>query len=234
MKHPQMKIFPCYLVGLLVMALSAWLVSLLYSQAAFLAQLHWIAQMLPPLVLMIAALIVLPAAKGRTGGNLLSYFLNASASGWAIGVVLGVASIIPPPEVLVAMVPAALLGLALVFFSRSRSKAWRIATVVTFSLLGLALIGVGIYVWCVHQPLMGCAFVFSGLYFLPLPLGYVKAASKPEKMYRYLAYTGFGAFILIFLVVLFILSEGEILDGLDFDFGGGESAGAKKKNKPVK
>lgn len=229
MKHPQMKLFPCYLAGLLVMALSAWLVSMLYGQAVFLAQLHWIAQMLPPLVLMIAALVVLPAAKGRTGGNLLSYFLNASASGWAIGVVLGVASIIPPPEVLVAMVPAALLGLALAFLSRSSSKAWRIATVVTFSLLGLALIGVGIYVWCVHQPLMGCAFVFSGLYYLPLPLGYIKAASNPEKMYRCLAYTGFGAFILIFLVVMFILSEGEILDGLDLDFGG---EGAKKKKKP--
>ena len=229
MKHPQRKLFPCYLAGLLVMALSAWLVSMLYGQAAFLAQLHWFVQLLGPLALMILALIALPASKGRTGGELLSYFLNAAASGWAIGALLGAAAVIPPPEALAAMVPAAILGLALVLLYRGSTRAWRVVTVVIFSLLGLALIGAGIYVWCACSPLVGCAFVFSGLYYLPLPLGYVKAASNPEKMYRCLAYTGFGAFILIFLVVMFILSEGEILDGLDLDFGSG---GAKKKKKP--
>ena len=226
MKHPQLKLFPCYLIGLLVMAVSAWLVSLLYGQVTFLSQLHWIVQLLPPLALMIVALVALPVSKGHTGGNLFSYFLNAAASGWAIGVLLGVVTVVPPPEILTAMIPAVLLGLALVLFGRCSSKAWRIASVVIFSLLGLALIGVGIYVWCAHSPLIGCSFVFSGLYYLPLPLGYAEAVSNPEKMYRYLAYTGFGAFVLIFFVVLFILSEGEILDGLDF---GGEG-GKKKKN----
>ncbi|MBQ7416396.1 MAG: hypothetical protein IJW14_05125 [Oscillospiraceae bacterium] len=231
MNKPQLKIFPCYLIGLLIMAVSAWAISLLYSQVTFLSRLHWIVQLLPPLALMIAALIVHPVSKGRTGGYLFSYFLNATASGWAIGVLLGEAAIIPPPQVLAAMVPAAALGLILMLFSRNSSKAWRIATIVTFSVLGLALIGGGIYVWCVHCPLAGCAFVFSGLFYLPLPFCYGKALSNPDEMYRYLSYTGFGAFILIFLVVMFILSEGEILDGLDFDFGG---EGGKKKNKPVK
>ena len=231
MKHPQMKLFPCYLLGLLVMAASAWAVSLLYSQAAFLSRLHWIVQLLPPLALMIGALIAHPVSKGRVVGYLLSYFLNATASGWAIGALLGTADVVPPPQVLIAMAPAAILGLTLVLFARSSAKAWRIASIIIFSLLGLALIGFGIYVWCVHQPLTGCAFVFSGLFYLPLPLGYTEALKKPDQMYRYLSFTGFGAFILILIVVAFILSEGEILDGLDFDFGG---SGGKKKNNPLK
>ena len=230
MKQLQAKMLPCYLLGLLVMAVSAWLVSFIYGRFASLAQLHWMVQLLPPLVLVIVALIVLPAAKGHAGGYLTSYYLNTAASGWAIGVVLGAAAMIPPPELLAAMVPAAVLGLAFVLLAGNSSKVWRIVTIITFSLLGLVLIGTGIYVWCVRHPLTGCALVFSGLYFLPLPLGYVKALSKPEEMYRYLSYTGFGAFILIFLVVMFILSEGELLDGLDFDFSGGSGSAKKKKH----
>ena len=231
MKRPQIKLFPCYIIGLLVMALSAWLVSMIYSQFASLANLNWFVQLLPALVLMVGALIVLPAGKNRPGGCLMSYYLNATASGWAIGVLLGIASIIPPPELLAAMLPAGILGLAMVLFADNATKTRSLATVILFTMLALALIGTGIYVWCVHNPLVGCTFVFSGLYFLPLPFGYVKALSKPDQMYRYLSFTGFGAFVLIFLIVAFILSEGEILDGLDFDIGGGSG---KKKKKRVK
>jgi hypothetical protein len=81
---------------------------------------------------------------------------------------------------------------------------------------------------------MGCVLLFSALFLLPLPIGIAKAVDWPPDRFRYLSFAGFGAFFLILLVAAIVLSEGEILDGLDFDIGGGESAGTKKKNKPVK
>ena len=41
----------------------------------------------------------------------------------------------------------------------------------------------------------------------------------------------FGAFILITLVVLAILSEGEIVEGLDIGLGGGGNTSGKKKGQ---
>ena len=98
-----------------------------------------------------------------------------------------------------------------------------------FLMLTLALLGLGIFVWIRHSVLHGSTLVFSSLFFLPFPIGCSSAQEKPERKYRYLSFTGFGAFIVIALVAAIIMSGGEILDGLDF--GGGEGKAKKKTPK---
>ena len=43
----------CYILGLLVMALLCWLVSLIYRAFPGLADLNWVASMIPPFFLML-------------------------------------------------------------------------------------------------------------------------------------------------------------------------------------
>ncbi len=56
----------------------------------------------------------------------------------------------------------------------------------------------------------------------------VTANNKRDAL-RDISFGSFGAFIIISIVVLFVISDGEILEG--FDVGGGESSKKSKKNK---
>ena len=100
----------CYILGLAVMALLCWLVSLIYRAFPGLADLNWVASMIPPFFLMILAILCHKMAKGRTPGYLGSYLLNAAGSGCAIGVLLGNVAVIPPPELLPALLPRGVGG----------------------------------------------------------------------------------------------------------------------------
>ena len=117
MKKSRIAMLLCYILGLLVMALLCWLVSLIYRAFPGLADLNWVASMIPPFFLMILATLCHKMAKGRTPGYLGSYLLNAAGSGCAIGILLGNAAVIPPPELLPALLPTAGLGIALCLLS---------------------------------------------------------------------------------------------------------------------
>ena len=227
----QTKLLPCYLIGLLVMAVSVGIVCTLLANVPKIGQLHWILRLLPAILFMLMALVAHWLAKGKTWAYLISYYLNAAGSGWAIGILIAAKGFVLSQELLLGMVPAVILGILLVLFMNSPSEKRRFVSIAVFSVLALVLIGVGIYFVCAHRLQLGYAFLFSGLYFLPLPLGYECALSDQTQMFRCLSFTGFGAFVLILFVVVFILSEGEILDGLDFDFGGGGGSAKKKRGK---
>ena len=99
-------------------------------------------------------------------------------------------------------------------------KIWYIS----FFVLAVIQFICGICLWIFHEPVIGCFILFTALYLMPLPIA---CLVHDEKKYRYLSFSGFGAFILILFVAALLLTEGEILDGLDFDFVSGES----KKNR---
>ncbi len=217
MKRPPL--YPIYLAGLLVLALAAYFVSLGYAWLPRCAELAWYVQLLPSVCLMGCAAAAHCRAGGNPGGYLLSYFLNAAASGWAIGALLGAGAVLPPAQLLAALLPAAVLGFPNCLYPALRSRrAQRVLAGLLF-ILGLILTGFGVYVWIFRHALVGCTLVFGGLFFLPFPIGCTFAAEKPQQAMRCLSFSGFGACFLIVLVVALILSEGELLDGLDF---GGE------------
>ena len=77
---------------------------------------------------------------------------------------------------------------------------------------------------------MGCCFLFSGLFILPFPLAVATLQEDSRQRFRYLSFSGFGTFALVIIVAAFILSDGDILDGLDgFDFS--DIGSGKKKGK---
>ena len=73
-------------------------------------------------------------------------------------------------------------------------------------------------------PLVG--LLTFGLFILPFPIAVGAVQADCSQQFRYLSFSGFGTFILVFLVAAFILSEGEILEG--FDIGEPDAFGKKK------
>ena len=61
-----------------------------------------------------------------------------------------------------------------------------------------------------------------------VPMGMI-SGNQERSLLRYASFAGFGAYILITLIVVLVISEGEALDGLDLPFGG--SSGKRPKPK---
>ena len=219
----------CFLIGLVIMTGSAWLVAIIYQGFENCADVSWPVHMILPVSLMIGAIISHKAAKGRTFGYLLSYFLNALGSGCTIGALAGVKAIVMSCEVLLALLPIAGFAVVMYLLFRIPGSKWHSVVIGIFPMLSLAYLGFGIYVWIRHSSLYGSAMVFGSLFFLPFPIGCSTAQEKPERKFRHLSFTGFGAFFVVALVAAAIMSSGEILEGLDFGGGTGKS-----KNKTPK
>ncbi len=223
-----LKMLPRYLLGLLVLAFSSWLIAAIFQAIPSLRNISWFFQLLPAILGMVGAVIVHKRAKGRKWLYIFSYLINAFSSGCAVGAVLGDASLIPTVGILEVLLPAAVIGGAACLLLVFPHSYIRLLACICGTVGALALIGVGIYIWDCRDALVGCALVFSGLYLLPFPIGCNAMLEEAQERYRYLSFTGFGAFIVIAVVAAIILSGGEILEGLDFG-GGSESKKAKPK-----
>ena len=224
MKHPQFKMLLYFLCGLLVMALTAWLL------AGPLALGHAIVGMVLAICFLIAAIAMVFVAEGsflqeffsfpaKRRLSRISYLLNAVASGCAVGSVLIHKQLAVGGELLLALLPAAicalLFSLLCAFTDGTLQKAFSIA----FTVLAVVLCAGAICLWIFVSATMGCMALFSGLYLLLFPIGLRHAVRAPKEWSRYLSYTGFGAFFVVFIAALLILSDGEALDGVDLDFG---------------
>ena len=224
MKHPQLKMLLYFLWGLLTMGLTAYLL------AGPIALQNTTAGMVLSICFLIAAIVAVLAAEGsifpenysfpkKRRLSRISYLLNSVASGCAVGSVLIDKQIAASAEMFFALVPAAglalLISLLCVFTEGALQKAFRIA----FTVLAVALCAGAICLWIFVSAPLGCMALFSGLFLLLFPVGLRYADKSPKEWSRYLSYTGFGAFFVIFFAAVLILSDGDALDGLDIDFG---------------
>lgn len=235
MKNAQTKMLLCFLGGLLLMVLTAWLL------AGPIALGEAPVGMLLAVGVLILAVVVQLLAQGTIFKELLcfqakrrlfyaSYFLNAVASGCAVGSVLIGKDIAIGLELHLAILPAAALGLLLWGLYFIPGDGLHKAFSIIFVVLAVGLCAAAVWVWICISATVGCMALFGGLYFLLLPVGMLYAARNPGDWSRYLSYTGFGTFAVVFFAALLILSDGDFLDILDF--GGGE--GGTRKKKPRK
>lgn len=235
MNKTPLKMLPRYLLGLLTVALSARLVAAVFLATPALKNAHWLLQILPAVLVTVFAVVAHWLAKGRKWLYIFSYLINAFASGCAVGAVLGDASLLPDAGLLLALLPAAVIGGAASGLLTSPQRFARRLATIGGTVGALALVGVGIYFWDFRDALIGCALVFSGLFLLPFPMGCKAMLNEHNDLYRYLSFTGFGAFIAIAFGAAVILTDGEALEGLEgFDIGGGSSsepAPTKPKSK---
>ena len=231
MKNPTYPMPIFYSLGLFLMGATAWLVSAMLQKTPALAGLHWIALLIPAVLCSLCALIVTVCAKKRTAPLLLSYGLNAIGSGWTVGVLMSVKGILPTATLAYGLLPALAVGI-LCWIVLAAVDYWPGILTLFFVLLSLALLILGILIWNRHVPLMGCAMVFSALFLLPYCIAVNAALDNPGEQFSYLSISGFGAFIVILVVVIAVLSDGDgleaLFDGLDV-VGGGEGIGRKKR-----
>lgn len=212
MKNNAIKLFPVYLAGVLVMVCSAWLLTPLVGNV------HWLFVILAAVALCLCAVACHAVSKRRTKLYLWGYLLNAISSGTAIAALysqkLWEVNI---NILLMAVVPAAVLGLALCMGYLINNRSWRKIWGLVMLLLTLGLIVASIVVCLKWHRGLGSMGLFSGISLLFFMMACLAATHEPEDQWRYLSFSGFWAFATIAIVVALILSDGALLDGLDFD-----------------
>lgn len=230
MKKPQFAFLPFLLLGMTAMGLSARIISILFCQAPQINRLYWLLRLLPAIALMVGALVCHLLARQHSAGYLVSYFLNAAGSGCAVSVIFGARAYAPPPELLIVLLPAVLLGVLSVVLINISSKRFHAVIALVFSIAALILSIAGIFLLRTSVP-AGLGLLFSGLYVLPFPICMAAALHSKDNPFRYLSFSGFGAFTLIILAAAVILSDGDILDELDFSDISGDFPRKKKGKK---
>lgn len=231
MKNSQWKMYLCYLPGLLAMACCARAVPVLYAMLPNRDENTWWLGIGAAAVIFGLAIAAHCLAKGRRGGYWLSYAFNAIGTGGIIGILYGeMGWTVEVPTLLYALLPAAVLGAALCLNSFIYGKRWRKAADVAVLILNLILIVGAIVIWVKWHCVFGSFAFFCGICQLFFQMACLIAGDKPEGKWRYLSFSGFWAFAVIAVVVIIVLSEGDILDGLDFDLPIGDK---KKKAKKM-
>lgn len=212
------KALPWYLLGLAVMASVAWGFALAYDRLlAGLGTSGWAG--MAGAVMFLAAAVIAHIA-GRKRGKLLyiaSYCLNLAAAGFSVGTYYACSGMIPTaPELAPGGLWAAAAGVIACLGMLCPRKRWQVWWLLLSVLAALGLTGYSIFRWVVC-PVTGsfqtfCAFAF--LFFLIACAGNrVMPQNEVEPTYP-LSIAGFGAYGLITFVVLLVLTEGEILEGV--------------------
>lgn len=230
MKQPTYPMPLFFGFCVLLMAAVAWMTSALLQEVSLRGNLHWLILLIPAVLCSVGALIAHLRSKERTWAYLLSYSLNALGSGWAVGVLMGVKGMLPTATLVMSLLPALFLGI-LCWIVLAAIDRWPTIVTSIFVVLSVALLITGIVFWVRFAPLVGCTMVFSALFLLPYPVAVNLAMDTPSETYRYLSFSGFGGFVLIFTVVLFVLTEGEVLEGLDGGFDLNSGSGSRTRRK---
>lgn len=182
-------------------------------------------------LLMVAAVPFHWNGKKWKTGYLISYLLNSVGSGMSVSA-LFVAKDVPAdlPQLLAAAIPAAgvllLVYLMLQIFHSSKGSAIAVST-----LLNIVLSVCLIVLWIMHgYRFYSFAFFCSLISLFYLCVFGITVEQEERSLLRDISFGSFGSFIILTVVVVFILSEGEILDGFepDVDLGG------KRKTKKRK
>lgn len=93
-------------------------------------------------------------------------------------------------------------------------RAWSILAIADF----VAAIVLGIVLY--RSADFAKEILYLGIFYLPVAIGTLLFLFEPEAWESILLFSFFGAMIVIVVIALAVLSEGEFLDGLDFGSGG--------------
>ncbi len=224
MNTTNLKISFAYLLGLVLMTATVWLF------APILQALHWSVGLIGAVLLCLFAVLFHLAARGKTTLYITGYFLNAVGSGCMIGVLYAhMAWDISIFQLLSGLIPAVVLGLLLNCGQLIKGRLWQKIWGITILILSAAVLVFSVVVWAKCNRLLGSYCFFSTVCLLFFLMASVAVQNRSWETWRYLSFSGFWAFAVIAVVVVFILSEGEILDGLDLDFGDVDFRKKKKK-----
>ncbi len=185
------------------------------------------------LVLMIAAIPFHCLGKKEKWGYIVSFLLNSIGSGFSLSAVyIKNGYEIKLIDMLLAIIPSAAIllfaCLMLQFFGKSKK-----ATVALACIADVVMMAVYIMRWITKDNDVFDSFAFFSLLmtlFYICIFGFAVNHEK-RKTLRFISFGSFGAFIAVAFVAAFIVSEGEVLDGIEVlaDTDTGVRKGRKKK-----
>ncbi len=183
-------------------------------------------------VLMLTAIPCHLIGKKHPLGHLLSYLLTAVGNGFsASAYYLSRPLRLGFPEMLLACIPAAGILFLVYLMLQVYVKSKRVTLTVAF-LLDIALMAIAIVLWITDGTL-----IFSFAFFAALIASFylavfgITVGHEERSVLRDVSFGGFGSFIILTVVVIFIITEGDVLDGADLDFSHSKK---KKKGKGAK
>lgn len=215
---------PLTVFGFFILAIVIFVISSLIA----VAHLGEYVGIICSIVLMIAAIPVHILGKKNNRFYLLSFLLNSVANGLSVSTYYLVKNKeLELPDMLCAAVPATLI-LFVVYAVLSLFGKSKKITLIIAGIINVALSVTLAFLWIFYgYALWSFAFFCSMISFFYLLVFAFTVGHNERSTLRDISFGSFGAFIVISLVVIFILSEGDIIDGLDLGFEGK----ANKKRK---
>ncbi len=181
------------------------------------------------LVLMIAAIPFHCLGKKEKWGYIVSFLLNSIGSGFSLSAVyIKNGYEIKITDMLLAIIPSAAILLFACLMLQLFGKAKK-ATVTLACIADVVLIVIYIIRWITKDNDVFDSFAFFSLLitlFYICIFGFAVNHEK-RKTLRFISFGSFGAFIAVAFVAAFIVSEGDILSGMDSLVD--TDAGVKKK-----
>ncbi|MBQ3547858.1 MAG: hypothetical protein IJA44_05245 [Clostridia bacterium] len=179
--------------------------------------------------LMIAAIPFHCFAKKHNALYLISFLLNSVANGFSLAALYISKNInLNFDDLIVAIIPSVII-LFLTYLTLEKFINAKKLIITVFSIFSGALTITMMIFWIICGDLF-FSFSFFGLLLLLFYICVfgITANQNKRSVLRDISFGSFGAFIILTVVVITILSEGELFDGLDLDLGFGEK---KKKGK---
>ena len=166
--------------------------------------------------------------KKTLWGYLASFSINSIASGFVVSayylkneIVLNIYSL------LIGAIPSAAIIFLVYLMLQIFNKTKKITITVAAIINAILTISATVF-WIIHgDVIFSFAFFCSLVSLFYLCVFGITINHDERSLFRDISFGSFGSFIIISVVVAFILSEGEILDGLDF--GDGSRKGKRKK-----
>ena len=169
------------------------------------------------------------AGKRFHVGYLISFLLNSIANGFSVSAYYLVKNIgLELDEMVIAVLSAAGI-MVLIYLMLQRFQLKKTTAVLVASVINVLITVVFMVLWISNGAGVFSFGFFGSLISLFYLCVFGIAIGRDERpVLRDVSFGSFGAFVILLVVVIFVLSEGELLDGVDLDLGSG------KKKKKVK
>lgn len=181
------------------------------------------------IVMMIIAIPFHCKGKKVLWGYLASFIINSVASGFIVSAYyLKNQTVLNIYELLIGAIPAAAIVFLVYLMLQSFNKTKKVTITVAVIINAILTIS-AMFFWIMHgNVVFSFGFFCSLISFFYLCVFGITINHDERSVFRDISFGSFGSLIIISVVVIFILSEGEILDGLDI---GGGDGGKKSKKK---
>ena len=183
------------------------------------------------ITLMILAIPFHLQGKKRKWTYTVSFLMNSVANGFSVSTYYSAKNIDLSIEgVLLAVIPAVGILLLVYLMLQTFNKTKKVTVTVACILNGALTVALTV-LWIIYGWLIfSFGFFCSLISFFYLCVFGITVNHDERSVLRDISFGSFGSFIIITVVVIFILSEGEILEGFDgLDFGGSGKNSKKKK-----